>query len=73
MFQPSISGCHLLVVTLSPRGAHIMAQGREIGKCVYASEEHHLKCSGDFPWLFAFNCTYVDEAAALSVSVHHPI
>ena len=50
-----------------------MAQGREIGKCAYASEEHHLKCSGDFPWLFAFNCTYVDEAAALSVSVHHPI
>ena len=69
----SISGCHLLVVTLSPRGAHIMAQGREIGKCAYASEEQRLKCSGDFPWLFAFNCTSVDEAAALSVSVRHPI
>ena len=73
IFPTTISGCHLLLVTLSPRGAYIMAQGREIESYCYASEKRHLKCSGDFPWLFTLNCTSVGMAAALSISVRHPV
>ena len=42
MFPPTIFGCHLLLVTLSPRGAHIMAQGREIESYCYASEKLNI-------------------------------
>ena len=63
--------CHHLVVTLNPRGAHVVVQGSENAKGERASKRHRLMCSEDFPWLFEFRPSTV--GVTLSFIVHHPI
>ena len=69
----AISSCHILVVTLNSKGAHIMTQGREkSAKSGCVSEKLRLTCSGAFPWLFQFESTNADRGT-LSITVRHPI
>ena len=73
----SIGYCRHLFVSLTPRGAHVIAESSE-SKEKSISKKHHLAFSRRFPWLFEFGLSTVIVTSSRCVSsfactVRHPI